>query len=95
VTSMIGAATRATDLRLFHLEDITPHYAQTLRHWRERFLGNEDAVRRLGFDEPFLRMWEYYLAYCEGGFAERYLGCVHMLFTKPDSRRAPILPPLQ
>lgn len=95
VTSMISAATRATDLRLFHLEDITPHYAQTLRNWRERFLGNEDAVRRLGFDEPFLRMWEYYLAYCEGGFTERYLGCVHMLFTKPDSRRAPILPKLQ
>lgn len=95
VTSMVSAATRATDLRLFHLEDMTPHYAQTLRIWRERFMKNEDAVRRLGFDEPFLRMWEYYLAYCEGGFAERYLGCVHMLFTKPDSRRAPILPALQ
>lgn len=94
VTSMIDATTRATDLRLFHLEDITPHYARTLRIWRERFLENAEAVRRLGFDEPFMRMWEYYLAYCEGGFEERYLGCVHMLFTKPGSRRAPILPPL-
>jgi len=56
VTSMLNAATRATDLRLFHFEDITPHYAQTLRIWRERFLGNADAVRRLGFDQPFLRM---------------------------------------
>ena len=95
VTSMMNATTRGTDLRLFHFEDITPHYAQTLRIWRERFLENADAVRRLGFDEPFLRMWEYYLAYCEGGFAERYLGCVQMLFTKPDSRRTSLLPKLR
>ena len=94
VTSMIDATTRASDLRLFHLEDITPHYARTLRLWRERFLENADAVRRLGFDERFMRMWEYYLAYCEGGFDERYLGSVHMVFTKPRCRRTPILAPL-
>lgn len=90
VTSMLDAATRATDLRLFNLEDLTPHYARTLRCWRERFLQNAAAVRGLGFDEQFIRMWEYYLAYCEGGFEERYLGSVHMLFTKPASRRAPM-----
>jgi cyclopropane-fatty-acyl-phospholipid synthase len=89
VTSMVTSATRASDLRLFHLEDLSPHYARTLRTWRERFLGRTSEVRRLGFDESFGRMWEYYLASCEGGFAERYLGCVHMLFTKPDSRHAP------
>ena len=43
-------------------------------------------MRRLGFDESFVRMWEYYLAYCEGGFQERYLGCVHVLFAKPQAR---------
>jgi cyclopropane-fatty-acyl-phospholipid synthase len=90
VTSMVTSATRASDLRLGHLEDLTPDYARTLRTWRERFLERRDEVLRLGFDEPFIRMWEYYLAYCEGGFEERYLGCVHMLFTKPDARRAPI-----
>ena len=94
VTTMVDAATRATDLRLFHLDDITPHYARTLHVWRERLWANADAVRRLGFDDAFLRMWEYYLAYCEGGFEERYLGSVHMLFTKPAARRAPIVPKL-
>ncbi len=86
--------TRATDLRLFHLEDITPHYATTLRHWRENFFRNLGEVRALGFPETFIRMWEFYLCYCEGGFAERYLGDVQMVFTKPMCRKDPILPPL-
>jgi cyclopropane-fatty-acyl-phospholipid synthase len=90
---MVTSATRATDLRLSDLEDLTPHYARTLRYWRERFLGSVQQVRRLGFDEKFIRMWEYYLAYCEGAFEERYLGSVHALFTKPDSRRAAIPAP--
>jgi cyclopropane-fatty-acyl-phospholipid synthase len=94
VTALCGAATRATDLRLFHLEDITPHYARTLREWRERFFLNLDRVRALGYSEPFIRMWEYYLSYCEGAFAERYIGDVQVLFTKPRCRRAPILPGL-
>jgi cyclopropane-fatty-acyl-phospholipid synthase len=87
VTTMVTSATRATDLRLSNLEDLTPHYARTLKIWRERFLARLPDVRRLGFDESFVRMWEYYLAYCEGAFEERYLGCVHMLFTKPQARR--------
>ena len=91
VTSMITSTTRATDLRLSNLEDLTPHYARTLKVWRERFLARLSEVRRLGFDESFVRMWEYYLAYCEGAFEERYLGCVHALFTKPQTRRE-ILP---
>ena len=91
VTSMITSTTRATDLRLSNLEDLTPHYARTLKVWRGRFLARLSDVRRLGFDESFVRMWEYYLAYCEGGFEEGYLGCVHMLFKKPPTRRE-ILP---
>jgi cyclopropane-fatty-acyl-phospholipid synthase len=86
ITTLVKATTRATDLRLSHLDDLTPHYARTLRVWRQRFLEQSPRVRALGFDEPFIRMWDYYLAYCEGGFAERYLGCVHMLFTKPAAR---------
>jgi len=91
VTSLCAAATRATDLRLVHMEDITPHYATTLRLWRERFLARRDEVRALGFPDRFLRMWEYYLAYCEGAFAERYIGDVQMVFAKPLCRVEPIL----
>ncbi len=95
VTAMADSVARKTDLRLFHLEDIGPHYATTLRHWRERFFDNIAAVRALGYPESFIRMWEYYLCYTEGGFEERVLGDVHMLFTKPLCRREPILPPLE
>lgn len=91
VQALADTVARVTDLRALHLEDIGPHYATTLRHWRERFLANLDRVRALGFDDGFLRLWEYYLAYCEGGFAERYLGTVQLLLAKPDCRRA-VLP---
>jgi cyclopropane-fatty-acyl-phospholipid synthase len=90
VQALIDAAARATDLKLFHLEDIGPHYARTLKIWRERFLARAADVRALGYPESFVRMWEFYLCYCEGGFEERQLGDVQMLFTKPRSRRAAI-----
>jgi len=84
-------AAGTTDLTLFHLDDITPHYARTLKLWREAFLDNADRIRAMGFDESFLRMWEFYFAYCEGGFQERAIGDVQLTFTKPLCRRAPIL----
>lgn len=86
VTALCTAATRATDLRLFHLEDITPHYARTLREWRERFFARIEKVRSLDYSEQFIRMWEYYLSYCEGAFTERYIGDVQALFVKPGCR---------
>jgi len=94
IAAMAAAVARATDLKIVHLEDITPHYVRTLRAWRENVLARREAVRGLGFPESFLRMWEFYLAYCEGGFAERYLGDVQMLLAKPLNRMDPILPPL-
>jgi cyclopropane-fatty-acyl-phospholipid synthase len=63
-----------------------------LRTWRQRFFENIEKVRELGFGDTFIRMWEYYLCYCEGAFLERYLGDVQMLLTKPLCRKAPILP---
>jgi cyclopropane-fatty-acyl-phospholipid synthase len=90
VAPMMAAIARASDLKLFHLEDIGPSYALTLREWRRRFLAAEDRVAALGFDRRFRRMWEFYLAYCEGGFAERVLGDVQMLLVKPLCRRAPL-----
>jgi cyclopropane-fatty-acyl-phospholipid synthase len=71
---------------MVHLEDITPHYARTLDEWRRRFFANIDAVRTLGFSDTFIRMWEYYLCYCEGGFAERYIGDVQLILAKPRWR---------
>ena len=87
VQSMLDSLERATDMKLFHMEDIGPHYARTLRLWRERFLARRGDVRAQGYPESFVRMWEYYLCYCEGGFEERQLGDVQMLLTKPLSRR--------
>jgi cyclopropane-fatty-acyl-phospholipid synthase len=88
VTAMTASITRSSDLRLLHLQDIGPHYATTLRKWRENLFGNLDKVKALGYSDTFLRMWEYYLCYCEGGFAERVIGDVHMLLAKPGNRRA-------
>jgi cyclopropane-fatty-acyl-phospholipid synthase len=94
IRAIMSSIARKTDLKLFHLEDITPHYVRTLAEWRKRFFDRIDDVREMGFSDTFIRMWEYYLCYCEGGFAERYLGDVQMLFTKPMCRREPVLPPL-
>ena len=94
VTALCDSITRSSDMRLFHLEDITPNYAETLKNWRLRMFKNIDRVRALGYPEEFIRMWEFYLSYCEGGFRERYIGDVQMLLTKPECRRDPILPRL-
>jgi cyclopropane-fatty-acyl-phospholipid synthase len=90
ITALTSAACRASDLKLFHLEDIGPHYARTLAAWRQNFLAHLPQVRSLGYPDSFVRMWEFYLCYCEGGFAERQLGDVQMLLTKPRCRRASI-----
>lgn len=94
VSAMLGAARKSSDLRLFHLEDIGPSYALTLKAWRERFMGRRSDVIKAGYDERFIRMWEFYLAYCEGGFRERSIGDVQLLLTRPGCRRASFLPDL-
>jgi cyclopropane-fatty-acyl-phospholipid synthase len=86
VSAIGDSLRRATDMKIFHLEDIGPHYARTLALWRRNFFGNLAAVRRLGLPEQFIRLWEFYLCYCEGGFAERQLGDVQMLLTRPGCR---------
>jgi cyclopropane-fatty-acyl-phospholipid synthase len=73
---------RATGMQLFHLEDIGMHYALTLNEWRRHFLAHLSEVRLLGFDERFIRMWDYYLAYCEGAFRERYISDVQLVLGK-------------
>ncbi len=92
VTALCGSLTRASDMRLFHLEDIGPHYALTLRRWREAFNAHLAEVRAQGYPDSFIRMWEFYLCYCEAGFLERVIGDVQMLLVKPEARPAPVLP---
>ena len=79
-------------LRLFNLEDIGTSYALTLQHWRERFMSRLAEVREQGFDETFIKMWEFYLCYCEGGFRERAISDVQLLFTKEQNHRHQWLP---
>ncbi len=85
---VLSGSSAAAGLRLFNLEDIGPSYALTLEAWRQRFLAQLEQVREQGFDERFIRMWEFYLCYCEGGFRERAISTVQLLFSKPESRRA-------
>jgi cyclopropane-fatty-acyl-phospholipid synthase len=84
---------RASDLRAVPLEDITHHYVRTLRCWRANFLGHRDRVEALGYDGRFQRLWELYLAYCEGGFDARRIGTVQLVLAKPRHapRRQPAL----
>jgi cyclopropane-fatty-acyl-phospholipid synthase len=89
--SIAASMKRATDLRLIHLEDLSTHYARTLAGWHERMLKNLDRIRDLGLPERFIRMWEFYLCYCEGGFAERANTVAQILFEKPRGRREPVL----
>jgi cyclopropane-fatty-acyl-phospholipid synthase len=83
---MTVAVARCTDLRLLDLEDIGAHYATTLAHWRRNFLARLEDVRRLGYPEPFIRMWEYYFCYCEGAFLERAISDVQLVLSRPLSR---------
>ena len=78
VTALAQAMTASSTLRIENLEDIGPHYATTLGLWRENLFANLDRVRALGLPASFIRMWEFYLAYCEAGFAERALGDVQL-----------------
>ncbi len=82
---------RTTDLRIVHAEDFGPHYAKTLKAWRSNFFDNLPRIRALGMDDYFLRMWEYYLAYCEAGFTERQIGVSQLVLARPSHRGDSIL----
>ncbi len=88
VTAMTSTMTGATDLRAVHIDDIGPHYARTLHDWRDRFLARIDDVRALGYSEEFIRMWDFYLTYCESAFIERAIGDVQLHAIKPLARPA-------
>jgi cyclopropane-fatty-acyl-phospholipid synthase len=83
IQAMLTAKARVSDLALIDLKDFGLSYARTLAAWRAAFLARLDAVRALGFDERFLRLWDFYLAYCEGGFRERAIGVAQLTFARP------------
>ncbi|MGQ9921214.1 MAG: class I SAM-dependent methyltransferase [Desulfobacca sp.] len=87
INSLGHSLARSSDLRIIHLEDITPHYVLTLRQWRQRFFANLERVRALGYSEHFIRLWDFYLSYCEGGFAEAYVHDIQLLLAKPRYRQ--------
>ena len=91
VGAMQNAIAKKTDLKLVQLEDIGLHYATTLRHWRKTFLNNHAQVIELGYPERLTRLWDFYLAYSEAGFAERYISNVQLLLHKPGCRLTPPL----
>lgn len=77
-----------TDMMITSLKDIGQDYAFTLAHWRDRFTEKLDQVRGQGFDERFIKMWEFYLCYCEGGFRERVISTAQIVMAKPNYRLA-------
>lgn len=80
-------ACEKTELNLFKVRDIGLDYARTLNEWYQRFLISSDEILKLGFDEVFMRKWEYYLCYCEAAFLERNISDVHVTFVKPNNTR--------
>jgi len=75
-----------TDMCILTVSDMAKDYAKTLAVWRESFSGNIDKIKSLGFSDQFIRMWMYYLCYCEGGFKERVIGTAQIVMAKPDYR---------
>jgi len=86
VGALTASVARASDFNMVAFEDITPHYALTLARWRQAFHAHEEAIRAQGHDDEFLRMWDFYLAYCEGGFSERAIGCTQICYARTNWR---------
>ncbi|KAK4857209.1 hypothetical protein QYF36_025693 [Acer negundo] len=82
ITTAMASASR---LSVEQVENIGGHYYRTLRCWRKNFLGNQSKILALGFDEKFVRTWEYYFDYCAAGFKTRTLGNYQMAFSRPGN----------
>jgi len=86
VSQIKDAIKAKTDLTLVEVEDITQHYARTIKYWRQDFIKALPEIRSLGFSESFIRIWEFYLVYCEAGFLENLIGDFQFVFAKPGSK---------
>ncbi|MEX0332474.1 MAG: class I SAM-dependent methyltransferase [Puniceicoccaceae bacterium] len=85
IKALMDSANSTSDLYIHHLESFGLHYAKTLHIWRDGFNKRKDAVMELGFDEVFLRKWNYYLAYCEAAFATRNINVTQMILSRPNN----------
>lgn len=81
ISTLVESASRSSGLRLLQYQEFSQHYVETLVTWRRRFMEQLDRVRQLGFDERFIRMWDFYLTYCAAGFQERQINVGHLLMT--------------
>ncbi|MBC7861994.1 MAG: class I SAM-dependent methyltransferase, partial [Bacteroidia bacterium] len=79
------AINNTSDLTLVDLKDMGTHYARTLATWCENFNAKIPEVKKLGFDDRFIRKWNYYLCYCEGAFAMRNINVMQMVYTRPNN----------
>ncbi|MGI9130755.1 MAG: class I SAM-dependent methyltransferase [Candidatus Methylopumilus sp.] len=86
ITALQSSITQSSDLKIYSIQDIGEHYARTLALWREAFFENLKEVKALGFDDAFIRMWHFYLSYCEGGFKEKVISDIHLKLIKPGYR---------
>ncbi len=86
ISQITDVMKKYTDLSLSHLEDITMHYATTLEKWRENFYTEIEDIKKLGFSNEFIKMWEFYFVYCEAGFKERHIGDYQFVFAKPEAK---------
>jgi cyclopropane-fatty-acyl-phospholipid synthase len=85
VTALQAAVNETGDMVLSHLENLAPHYAQTLEAWRTRLNKRQSDLKALGFDSAFLRKWNYYFSYCEAAFAMRNISVLQMIYTHPNN----------
>jgi cyclopropane-fatty-acyl-phospholipid synthase len=84
--SILQSVSRVTDLAVTAARDYGLHYAETLRRWQTNLHCDEDALDALGLDDRFVRMWDFYLCYCEAGFDERAISVVQMALARPAWR---------
>ena len=84
VSALTRSVGRVSDMRMLYQEDITPHYVRTLRFWRTQFMSQLDEVKSMGYSDSFIRLWHFYLCYCEAAFAERRVHNIHLMFAKPN-----------
>lgn len=92
LTALSEAMRDSSDLRLVSQQDFAEHYAKTLHMWNDKCKEAAGKITDMGYDQTFQRMWEFYLCYCEGGFAERSIGVSHLLYAKPEFRDERVYP---
>ena len=92
VNIMSSVMTKFSSLHIEHLENIGVHYARTLYEWRKNFNANLDQVKMLGFDQNFIRMWNYYLSSCEAAFSTRWINDVQLVITRIGNKNLPLAP---